>query len=114
MFQLRFHHNDAIVTDRQHVGPITRLVLIGDKLLSAGHDQRILGFESLPRGPVYFSGPELRSASPFVDMQAVKITDWWWQLHAKTGFIVFCNRGWWFGSGRGRERAQEGFCCFLL
>lgn len=74
MAQLRLHHNaDAITTDRQHVGPITGLAIVGDKLLSAGHDQRILGFEPLPRGPLYFSGPELRSASAFVDMQAVKV-----------------------------------------
>lgn len=72
---LRFLSAELGATERQHALPIAGLALVGDRLLTAGQDARILSFEPLPRGSraeesLDFVRPELLCPSPFVSMQA--------------------------------------------
>lgn len=57
-------------TERQHEGKIAGLACVGNRVFTAGQDKRILSFE-LQGSSINFTGPELRDAREFLDLQAV-------------------------------------------
>eukprot|EP00927_Polykrikos_kofoidii_P046091 TRINITY_DN40287_c0_g1_i1.p1 TRINITY_DN40287_c0_g1~~TRINITY_DN40287_c0_g1_i1.p1 ORF type:complete len:372 (-),score=55.36 TRINITY_DN40287_c0_g1_i1:92-1150(-) len=67
---LHLEVSDVTATERQHCGQITGIALVGNRVLLAGEDKRLLGFEPLPRGPLRLARPELRAPHSFEDMRA--------------------------------------------
>lgn len=68
----QFRLADVGATGRQHDGPVTGLAVLGQRLISAGTDGRILGFARWPDGPLHNVGPELRPAAAVVDIRAIQ------------------------------------------
>jgi len=66
---LRLVRTEFAATERQHVGPIAGLAVVGKHMLSAGKDGRILRYEKSHRGPMRPAGPDLDAAAPCVDLQ---------------------------------------------
>lgn len=74
-FPLRLARAEMTSTERRHTGPIAGFALLGNRLITAGTDGRILSFNRMTRGPLKFVHPELRAHGPIIDFRAARAGD---------------------------------------